>query len=222
MPGGGADTLIQAADELYGLPLADFTRARNEHARRLRQEGLRDEAETVKALRKPTAAAWTLNQLARQHPKEVKRIRATLHAAALDDQTAAELAAGRLVRDQEAVGLFGTGSVPAAGSGGPAAEESDRRGTRKAAEQRGREEQELASARAEEQKARRDHAGAVKATERAGKHAKDAQRRADEARKRAEEARAGLREAERRERDAARAYDHATRAVASKQMKLEP
>src|SRR5207253_4153617 len=127
--------------------------------------------QAVKALRKPTIAAWTLNQLARRRPEEVERllaigkrmrtaqeallaggdrsslqlasaeerelvakltrdatalagevsrsatgsleeqIRTTLHAAALDEQTAAELAAGRLVREQEAVGLFGAASL---------------------------------------------------------------------------------------------------------------
>ena len=151
-----------------------------------------------------------------------ERIRATLHAVALDEQTAAELAAGRLVREREAVGLFGSGSAPAAESAVPAAGASDGKRDRKVAERRRHEEQELAAARKHEQKARRDHASAVKATERASKHAKNAQRRADEARKLAEEARAGLREAERRERDAARAYDRATRAVASQQKKLEP
>lgn len=40
------------ADELYGLPLAGFTAARNELAARLRKEGYRAEAEAVKALAK--------------------------------------------------------------------------------------------------------------------------------------------------------------------------
>ena len=43
--GRAAEPVQRAADELYGLPLPDFTKARDEHARRLREEGLRDEAE---------------------------------------------------------------------------------------------------------------------------------------------------------------------------------
>ena len=68
---------MTAADELYGLPLAEFTKARDELARRLRKEGKGDEADAVKALRKPTAAAWALNQLSRQRPKDIKALLAT-------------------------------------------------------------------------------------------------------------------------------------------------
>jgi hypothetical protein len=278
--GRPSEAVQRAADELYGLPFPEFTKARDEHARRLRKEGLRDEAQAVKALRKPTVAAWALNQLARRRPDEVgqlltigrrlreaqdallaggdrstlqhafaeerelvseltsdataiageaggpvgeslgERIRSTLHAAALDEQTAASLAAGRLVREREAVGLFGgppAGAEPAA----PAKRRGDRRRPQKDAQRLRKLGQELRAARADEQKARREHAGAAKASERAGKRAKDAQRQADDARRRAEQARAGLREAERREREAATASDRAARAVASAERNLD-
>lgn len=65
--------LEAAVDELYKAPLDEFTRARNELARRLAKED-RDAAEQVKGLRKPTLATWTLNQLARNEPKEVKAL----------------------------------------------------------------------------------------------------------------------------------------------------
>src|SRR5207245_6823398 len=68
------DAAERASDELYALPLADFTKARDELVRHLRREGLRHEAQAVKALRKPTIAAWTLNQLARRRPEEVERL----------------------------------------------------------------------------------------------------------------------------------------------------
>jgi hypothetical protein len=150
----------QAADELYALPPGEFTGARDERAKALRKEGHRDDADAVKALRKPTVAAWALNQLARRRPKELERllaagedlraaqeellasgdrkafqdaaakerdevaklageaaelaaeggeraspaltekVAATLHAAALDDEAAEELRAGRLVRER--------------------------------------------------------------------------------------------------------------------------
>jgi hypothetical protein len=150
----------------------------------------------------------------------------------LDERTAAELAAGRLVREQEAVGLFGAAPVEAdsarkaaasrrdAGAAVSGKRPADRTEAPKVVERRRRLERELATARADELKAKREHARAAKATERAGKHAKDAQMRADQARKRADEASALLREAERQERDAARAYDRAARAAASAEKKL--
>lgn len=70
----GSDDDNGAARELYGLPLGEFTRARDELARRLRKEGRREEADTVKGLRKPTTAAWALNQLARRREADVARL----------------------------------------------------------------------------------------------------------------------------------------------------
>ena len=60
-------------DQLYGLPLEEFTKARDAEARRLRAEGDKDAAAAVKALEKPTKAAWAINQVVgrsmRTHPK---------------------------------------------------------------------------------------------------------------------------------------------------------
>ena len=73
----------EVIDRLYGLPLAEFTRARNEAAGELRRAGQRDAADRVKALRKPTAAAAAANRLVREHRGEVDQyLRA---AAALRD-----------------------------------------------------------------------------------------------------------------------------------------
>jgi hypothetical protein len=66
-------------DALYALPLDEFTGARNDLARSLRKEGRRDEAEAVSGLRKPTLAAWVVNQLARERRSEVESL---LHGAA--------------------------------------------------------------------------------------------------------------------------------------------
>ncbi|MEA2407945.1 MAG: hypothetical protein QOE69_2064 [Thermoleophilaceae bacterium] len=166
----------RAVQELYGLPPSEFTRARDARARELRKAGDRDAADAVKALRKPTVAAWALNQLARERSKDVDRllgagqklraaqeqllgggersalqdaaaaerelvaklagdavalardagerpgagfeekVAGTLHAAALDQETAEQLRAGRLVREREAIGGFGAGAF---GPGGP-------------------------------------------------------------------------------------------------------
>ena len=61
-------------DALYGEPLDTFTAARNALAKELTQAGDRDGAAAVKALRKPSIAAWALNQLARTRPTDVERL----------------------------------------------------------------------------------------------------------------------------------------------------
>jgi hypothetical protein len=61
-------------DRLYGLPLDEFTAARNELAKRLRREGDADGAERVRGLGKPRAAAWAVNQLARRRRERVQSL----------------------------------------------------------------------------------------------------------------------------------------------------
>ena len=61
-------------ERLYGLPLRDFTSARNALVRELRKAGRKDEAEEVRALKKPSASAWAINQLARAHPTKVAEL----------------------------------------------------------------------------------------------------------------------------------------------------
>jgi hypothetical protein len=73
----------EIADRLYALPIEEFTRARNDAATELRKAGRRDEADEVKALRKPTAAAGAVNRLMREHRDEVEEYLAA--AAALRD-----------------------------------------------------------------------------------------------------------------------------------------
>jgi hypothetical protein len=63
-----------AVDELYGLRLDEFTQRRDELAKELRDAGKRDEAAWVKALRKPSAAAWLVNQLARTQKSDRRRM----------------------------------------------------------------------------------------------------------------------------------------------------
>jgi hypothetical protein len=61
-------------DALYGLPLEEFTQARNELARELRSRGDRDAAESVGALPKPTVAAWAVNQVMRTQRKDASAL----------------------------------------------------------------------------------------------------------------------------------------------------
>ena len=58
-------------DELYGAPPERFTARRDALARQARADGDKDLAATVHALRRPTAAAWVVNCLARQAPDAV-------------------------------------------------------------------------------------------------------------------------------------------------------
>jgi hypothetical protein len=200
-------------DRLYGLPLDEFVPQRDAVAKKLRADKERDAAAVVKALRKPTAGAWALNQAVRRRSAETQallgagerlraahaglltggdrnelraamdeqrrlaavlsdcaeaiasetgksgpalkeRVRSTLHAAAVDDEVREQLSSGRLVREQEAVGMGGpfddggaAAAAPRAGDGsskrrrpqgsrdrGPSAEERKRSADRVEAE----------------------------------------------------------------------------------------
>src|SRR3954471_6049462 len=144
-------TMVDEADELYGLPDAEFTAARDALAKRLRAEKRREDADAVKALRRPSVAAGAINRAVREHgadevlaagealreaheallsgsgdAKAVReatereraavrdfarvalgedaseateeKVRATLHAASVDDDVREALIAGRLER----------------------------------------------------------------------------------------------------------------------------
>src|SRR4051812_15680546 len=62
------------ADDLYGLPLEQFVPERDALAKRLRAEKRRDEADEIKALRKPSVAAWAVNQAVRSQPKAARAL----------------------------------------------------------------------------------------------------------------------------------------------------
>ena len=62
------------ADALYGLPLDAFVPERDALAKRLRAEARRDEADEIKALRKPSVAAWAVNQAVRSQPKAARAL----------------------------------------------------------------------------------------------------------------------------------------------------
>jgi hypothetical protein len=68
------DDLATIATDLYRLPREEFTSARDELAKRLRGENKRAQAAEVKGLRKPTAAAWLVNQLSHQATGDVKKL----------------------------------------------------------------------------------------------------------------------------------------------------
>lgn len=67
------------SDRLYALPPEEFIQARDQAERELRKAGEREQAERVKALRKPTGAAGSVNRLGRGNRAQVE---AFLEAAA--------------------------------------------------------------------------------------------------------------------------------------------
>lgn len=66
-----ADDLLAIADELYSLPLPEFTPHRDTRARELKGTPL---AATVKRLRKPATAAWVVNLLVRHETEQVEQV----------------------------------------------------------------------------------------------------------------------------------------------------
>jgi hypothetical protein len=267
----------QAADELYGLAPGEFTSARDARAKELRGAGDREAANAVKALRKPTVAAWALNQLSRRKGKDLDRllaageklrgaqeellaggdrsafqkaaarerelvaeltataielageggtgleekVAATLHAAALDEDAADELRAGRLLREREAIGGFGAAPsggesrpAPRAKKPAPAARKRDAKSEQaKADDARARER--LAAARTDERHARRELEAAEKALGSAATRAEAAEAHADDASKRAKTAKQRLEEARRAQTAARKAHTRAEKALAA-------
>jgi hypothetical protein len=69
-----ADSLSQAAAELYGLLPAEFTAARDERARQAKAAGEGEAAAQIRKLARPTVSAWLVNQLVRADPAEMDRL----------------------------------------------------------------------------------------------------------------------------------------------------
>jgi hypothetical protein len=62
------------AGDLYGLPLERFVAQRTALSRELRAEGRRAEAAEIARLRKPSVAAWAVNQLVRTQGASVREL----------------------------------------------------------------------------------------------------------------------------------------------------
>ena len=80
-----------AADELFRLPLSEFTAARNALAAKLKKDGDAEESDRIKALSKPPVSAWVANQLYWTHRIAFDRL----------------LAAGEQFRNAQAAQLAG-------------------------------------------------------------------------------------------------------------------
>jgi hypothetical protein len=129
---------VDSPEDLYGLPLERFIAERTALVKALRGRERRNEASEVAALRKPSVAAWAVNQLVRTQPQalqalfsagdDLERVGETLRAAAVDVQARREVAAGCLTQELRSVGVGFAGSAPA-----PAPVTSEQRAALKAA-----------------------------------------------------------------------------------------
>jgi hypothetical protein len=82
-----AEPLVRETQKLYGVPLSEFTAARNARAKELKQKDP-ELAAAVAALPKPSLASGALNELAHEDPSEIralvqsgKRLRSAQEAA---------------------------------------------------------------------------------------------------------------------------------------------
>ena len=69
-----ARDLQREIDHLFSLPPEEFTAARDELAKRLKAEGRGDEAAEARGLRRPTVAAWAVNQMAKERASEIAEL----------------------------------------------------------------------------------------------------------------------------------------------------
>jgi hypothetical protein len=90
---GTENPLDDARDRLYGVPPDEFTAARADLARELRSGGRREDAAAVQKLRRPSVAAWSVDQAARADPHQVERLFAS-GAALTDAQSGASSSGG--------------------------------------------------------------------------------------------------------------------------------
>ena len=271
-----AANLDAEIDRLYGLPLDEFIAQRDALAKRLRGAGEPEAGAAVKALRKPTAGAWALNQAVRRRRAETEallaagerlraahmallsggdrdelraameeqrtlaatladcaeaiasetgksgpalkeRVRATLHAAALDDDVRQELAGGRLVREREAVGMGAAFGGP--GAAAPPARAAERSQKRRS----GREGAEPAAERgpsAQERRRSAERARAERLLAEAQAALEAAEAEHEEASLRLEAARATLSEAESAHREALKLVRERRREQAQREREL--
>ena len=72
MAADARDGMDAVTEELYALDPGDFVTARNELVKRLKKAGDKQLAVEVGKLRRPSPAAWAVNQLARRHRADLE------------------------------------------------------------------------------------------------------------------------------------------------------
>jgi hypothetical protein len=81
------------AEELYGLPVEEFTSARDAQSAAARRDGDRDLAAAIRKLGRPTTAAWLANLLVRERTQQIEEL---LELGAAMREAQAELAADQM------------------------------------------------------------------------------------------------------------------------------
>ena len=102
--------MLDEADDLYGLPLDEFTKARDALAKRLRADKRREDADFVKGLKRPSVAAGAINLAVRRHGADDvlaagEELRSA-HGALLDGSGDAAAVREATAREREAVREF--------------------------------------------------------------------------------------------------------------------
>jgi hypothetical protein len=101
-------------DRLYGLPLEEFTPQRDLAARELRRAGDRETAGQLAKLPKPTPAAWTANQVAREQPGLIEELLEAGEALRRSQEEALSGGSGQVLRDAMAAQRRAVDAVMAA------------------------------------------------------------------------------------------------------------
>jgi hypothetical protein len=66
--------VADALAELFSAPREDFTALRDTWVKRAKAEQHTDIADKLRTLRKPTVAAWLVNQVSRRHPEDLESL----------------------------------------------------------------------------------------------------------------------------------------------------
>src|SRR5262245_2885232 len=97
--GNHRDELDTAKARVYSVAPDDFTAERNRVVKELRSGGDSASAAEVQKLRRPSVAAWSVNQAARAEPQRVAELFAAGETLGRAQQDAASGRAGSTVRD---------------------------------------------------------------------------------------------------------------------------
>lgn len=73
-----ATRVREVARELYALPREEFVAARNDAAAQLKASGETEAAAATRSLRKPTLAAWAINQAVRRDERDAEQLMETV------------------------------------------------------------------------------------------------------------------------------------------------
>ena len=101
---------VESPEDLYGLPLPEFIPERTALVKALRKDKRRDDAAAIAAMRKPSVAAWAVNQLIRTQGATIRKLfkagdeLAEAQSGAAGGTSAADAMRAATGRQREAIG----------------------------------------------------------------------------------------------------------------------